>query len=93
MTYMEIYNEIGYDLLDPARNVRALEDLQRVAVREDEAGAVHLSHLSIHRANSEEEALNLARCSPCCFADKAGSMTRYYYVSTTQPDLDWMIQP
>lgn len=59
VTYMEIYNEVGYDLLAPAGAVRELEDLPRVAVREDEAGAVHLGHLSVHRASSEEEALNL----------------------------------
>ena len=56
---MEIYNEVGYDLLAPAGEVRELEDLPRVAVREDEAGAVHLGHLSVHRASSEEDALNL----------------------------------
>lgn len=61
VTYMEIYNEVGYDLLAPAGEVRELEDLPRVAVREDEAGSVHLGHLSVHRANSEEEALNLVR--------------------------------
>ena len=59
VTYMEIYNEVGYDLLAPAGEVRELEDLPHVAVREDEAGAVHLGHLSVHRASSEEEALNL----------------------------------
>lgn len=59
VTYMEIYNEVGYDLLAPAGEVRELEDLPRVAVREDEAGSVHLGHLSVHRASSEEEALNL----------------------------------
>ncbi len=80
---MEIYNEVGYDLLDPARNVRALEDLQRVAVREDEAGTVHLGHLSIHRADSEEEALNLARCSPCCFACTLGSLPHFQHVSSS----------
>lgn len=74
---MEIYNEVGYDLLDPARNVRALADLQRVAVREDEAGAVHLGHLSVHRADSEEEALNLARCSPCWHDVPGGCATAF----------------
>ena len=27
VSYLEIYNEIGYDLLDPDREVLALEDL------------------------------------------------------------------
>lgn len=31
VSYLEIYNEIGYDLLDPDREVKALEDLTRVS--------------------------------------------------------------
>jgi len=32
ISYLEIYNEVGYDLLDPGRDIRGLEDLQRVQV-------------------------------------------------------------
>ena len=64
ISYLEIYNEAGYDLLDPAREARMLEDLPRVHVMEDEAGAIHVRDLSMHRAATEEEALNLVwgRC-------------------------------
>lgn len=30
ISYLEIYNEIGYDLLDPAREVTQLEDMPQV---------------------------------------------------------------
>ena len=32
ISYLEIYNEIGYDLLDPDREIKALEDLPRVSL-------------------------------------------------------------
>ena len=31
ISYLEIYNETGYDLLDPDREVKALEDLPKVS--------------------------------------------------------------
>eukprot|EP00887_Chlorella_sp_A99_P006382 scaffold3.g6382.t1 len=59
LSYLEIYNEVGYDLLDPGRDVRLLEDLPRVSVLEDEDGAMHVRNLSLHATSNEEEALNL----------------------------------
>ena len=59
ISYLEIYNETGYDLLNPVRESSALEDLPRVLLQESETGAVLLKNLSGHPANSEEEALNL----------------------------------
>lgn len=53
------HTQIGYDLLDPGREVRVLEDLPRVAVQEDEEGGLHVRNLSLHRTANEEEALNL----------------------------------
>lgn len=38
-----------------------LEDLPKVAIMEDEESNIHMRNLSIHRANNEEEALNLVR--------------------------------
>jgi kinesin family protein 6/9 len=63
ISYLEIYNEAGYDLLDPDREARVLEDLPRVHVMEDEAGRIHMRNLSMHRAATEEEALNLVICA------------------------------
>lgn len=60
VSYLEIYNNQGYDLLDPNHeHTKSLEDLPRVAMLEDEDGNCHLRNLSMHAVNSEEDALNL----------------------------------
>lgn len=59
ISYVEIYNDQGYDLLDPDHETKALEDLPRVGLQEDDEGNIHLRNLSYHRAATEEEALNL----------------------------------
>ena len=59
VSYLEIYNDLGYDLLDPDREVRGMEDLPRVSVYEDEDGATRLRNLALHPAANEEAALNL----------------------------------
>ncbi|CAF0834221.1 unnamed protein product [Brachionus calyciflorus] len=59
ISYLEIYNENGYDLLDPQHQASKLEDLPKVSLMEDEDNNIHLKNLSIHQANNEEEALNL----------------------------------
>jgi len=59
ITYLEIYNEAGYDLLAPVTEARVVEDLPRVHIMEDEDGRLHMRNLSLHNVASEEEALNL----------------------------------
>jgi kinesin family protein 6/9 len=59
VSYLELYNEVGYDLLDPSHETKALEDLPKVKMLEDEHGNFHLTNLSMHAADSEEDALNL----------------------------------
>lgn len=59
VSYMEVYNETAYDLLDPAHEGTALEGLPRVTLQEDEEGRVHARGLSRRPARTEEEALNL----------------------------------
>ncbi|VDI22535.1 kinesin family member 6/9 [Mytilus galloprovincialis] len=59
ISYLEIYNENGYDLLDPKHDAAKLEDLPKVSLMEDTDQNIHLKNLSVHPANSEEEALNL----------------------------------
>ncbi|CAE7252034.1 KIF6 [Symbiodinium natans] len=58
ISYLEIYQDSGYDLLRDD-SVRRLEDLPKVALREDEDGNTHLRNLSVNLAASEEDALNL----------------------------------
>ena len=59
ISYLELYNEQGYDLLDDSTETKALEDLPKVVMLEDEHGNFHLKNLSLHPALTEEEALNL----------------------------------
>ena len=59
ISYLEIYLEAGYDLLDPSHETKGLEDLPKVTMQEDEDGRTHLRNLSAQVARSEEEALNL----------------------------------
>lgn len=59
ISYLEIYNDNGYDLLDPKHEAAKIEDLPKISLLEDSDGNIHLKNLSIHQANNEEEALNL----------------------------------
>lgn len=59
ISYLELYNETGFDLLDPEHQATKLEDLPKVTLMEDEDNNIHLKNLSLHQANNEEEALNL----------------------------------
>ncbi|XP_057607352.1 kinesin-like protein KIF6 [Chionomys nivalis] len=59
ISYLEIYNECGYDLLDPRHEASKLEDLPKVTILEDPDQHIHLKNLSLHQATTEEEALNL----------------------------------
>lgn len=38
ISYLEIYNDVGYDLLDPAREVGALEDMPQARLRARSGG-------------------------------------------------------
>ena len=71
VSYIEIYNESGYDLLDEkhdlhnARDIKqklfqnALDAFPKVQLLEDQSGNISLRNLSIHEAKNEEEALGL----------------------------------
>ncbi|XP_076833929.1 kinesin-like protein KIF6 isoform X2 [Brachyhypopomus gauderio] len=59
ISYLEIYNEVGYDLLDPQHEASNLEDLPKVTIREDPDQNIHLKNLSLQASANEEEALNL----------------------------------
>eukprot|EP00919_Chromeraceae_sp_WS-2016_P075607 GHVR01178814.1.p1 GENE.GHVR01178814.1~~GHVR01178814.1.p1 ORF type:complete len:139 (-),score=26.94 GHVR01178814.1:12-428(-) len=59
ISYLEIYQEKGYDLLTAASQDRRLDELPRVNMLEDDNGIVHLKNLSTNMAQDEEEGLNL----------------------------------
>ena len=56
VSYLEIYNESGYDLLEPSHETKSLEDLPKVGLMEDAEGKIHLKNLSAQLARNEEEA-------------------------------------
>uniref|UniRef100_A0A3Q2QF69 Kinesin family member 6 n=1 Tax=Fundulus heteroclitus TaxID=8078 RepID=A0A3Q2QF69_FUNHE len=59
ISYLEIYNEMGYDLLDCRHEASRLEDLPKVMIMEDPEQNIHLKNLSLQQSANEEEALNL----------------------------------
>ena len=61
VSYLEIYNSIGYDLLVKycGDNSSVDERMPKVTMLEDEFGAFHFKGLSMHLVSSEEEALDL----------------------------------
>ncbi|XP_058881942.1 kinesin-like protein KIF6 [Acipenser ruthenus] len=59
ISYLEIYNLCGYDLLDPRHEASRLEDLPKVFIIEDPEQNIHLKNLSSHQAANEEEAHDL----------------------------------
>lgn len=59
ISYLEIYREYGYDLLDENHSSKSLFDLPKVKMLENAEGKFTLRNLSVHRADSEEDALNL----------------------------------
>ncbi|XP_061698900.1 kinesin-like protein KIF6 isoform X2 [Syngnathoides biaculeatus] len=59
ISYLEIYNEMGYDLLDSRHEASRLEDLPKVIIMEDTEQNIHLRNLSLQQSANEEEALNL----------------------------------
>ncbi|GMH61721.1 hypothetical protein TL16_g03320, partial [Triparma laevis f. inornata] len=59
ISYLEIYNDKGYDLLDSDHeSTSRLSDLKKVMMLEDEDGNYHLKNLSMHPVSCEEDALN-----------------------------------
>lgn len=59
ISYLEIYQDKGYDLLRGEDAASRLEDLPQVQMRQDADGGGHLRNLSVNVATSCEEALNL----------------------------------
>ncbi|XP_026085153.1 kinesin-like protein KIF6 isoform X1 [Carassius auratus] len=59
ISYLEIYNETGYDLLNPQHEASRLEDLPKVTIMEDPDQNIHLKNLSLQQSTNEEEALDL----------------------------------
>jgi len=59
VSYLEIYNNEGFDLLNESHTSKNLHDLPKVIPRETENEEIVLTGLSVHKAQNEEDALNL----------------------------------
>ena len=59
ISYLEIYNEVGYDLLDRSPHLTELSQLPQVGLMEDSSGVLHLQGLSSFVVSSCQEALEL----------------------------------
>lgn len=60
VSYMEIYNEVIYDLLgDTSDPETDLEAFPRVVLLEDETGTLHTKNLTLHAVTSTEQATDM----------------------------------
>ena len=64
ISYLEIYNEYGYDLLQESmknKNISSFGEVEvpKVTMLEDEDGNFYFKNLSMHLVTTEEDALNL----------------------------------
>ena len=59
ISYMEIYNEIAYDLLGVSEVSSDMDSFPRVTLRDDESGTLHMRNLSVHAVSTVEEAVDL----------------------------------
>jgi len=58
-SYLEIYNENGFDLLDHKHVESQFDDWNKIQLFEDDYGNIHLKNLSIHKIESEDDAIDL----------------------------------
>lgn len=59
ISYMEIYNEVAYDLLGASEVSSDIEAFPRVTLQDDESGTLHMRNLSLHAVSSVDEAVDL----------------------------------
>lgn len=59
VTFMEIYNESGYDILATKHAEEPMEKWTKIQLYEDVSGNLHLKNLSIHQIYSEQEGIDL----------------------------------
>eukprot|EP00058_Branchiostoma_floridae_P019075 XP_002604564.1 hypothetical protein BRAFLDRAFT_79440 [Branchiostoma floridae] len=63
VSYLEIYNENGYDLLDPKHEAAKLEDLPKVSLMEDMDQNIHLKNLKVSLMEDTEQNIHLKNLS------------------------------
>ena len=58
-SYLEIYNEHGFDLLNKQHAELEFEKWNKISLYEDEYGNLHLKNLTIHECKNEQDAIDL----------------------------------
>ena len=59
VSFLEIYNETVYDLLDTAHRDKPLEEWSKIQLMDDDYGDLHLRNLRVYEVASDRDALNL----------------------------------
>lgn len=59
ISFLEIYNEQAYDLLDRRNLELSLENWNKINLYEDDTGNIHLRNLSVHECQSEQDGIDL----------------------------------
>eukprot|EP00347_Sterkiella_histriomuscorum_P023771 403333442 len=59
VSYFEIYNENGYDLLDRKHAEMQFDKWNKISLYEDNNANLHLKNLTIHSCQSEQDAIDL----------------------------------
>lgn len=59
ISYLEIYNESVYDLLDRSHAHKPLEEWDKIHLLDTRSGNLHLRDLRVYEARTEDDALNL----------------------------------
>lgn len=59
ISFLEIYNETAYDLLDRRNLELSLENWNKINLYEDDNGNIHLRNLSVHECQSEQDGIDL----------------------------------
>ncbi|KRX01515.1 P-loop containing nucleoside triphosphate hydrolase [Pseudocohnilembus persalinus] len=59
ISFMEIYNENAYDLLDHRHLDSPLESWNKINLMEDDFGNIHLKNVSVHSCSEEQQCIDL----------------------------------
>ncbi|CAK4693929.1 unnamed protein product [Aphanomyces euteiches] len=87
ISYLEIYNESIYDLLDQTHMKKSIDEWAKLPLQltDDLTDDAHLRNLGMYEANSEEEALNLL------FLGNATRVTSDTPMNMVLPLLCWLL--
>jgi kinesin family protein 6/9 len=59
VSFLEIYNENAYDILDKNKQKKSLENWSKILIQDDEFGEAKMQNLRVFECESEDQALSL----------------------------------